>query len=308
MKTLLFVLFLPTTGGAQRMEHLEDHLRNIDASTEEAIQNRRRLDMKVNVCVDAINYFGWDDGDNFLRLYHNCECSGDLKKDFLMKCEMKNHCFKDEDGIDEQCISRTNIYNFHVDSDSGSLKELRGVTTMDTYESGFLFGGNFTSISATGCINDVRNHFPDLGMGQIIEVCNENCEAFLSKNQYAQERIRELCPATFVDGVKCNSAGRVSCRKQKQDDPNIYLSTPDCSNVYPCLTSSCQGYPQVDTTPQRHLYNYPKCNMGVIPDDKIPYNDSGKSVPVKVIGSSAFGSSALSPFIQAIAAISIFHL
>jgi len=294
--------------------HSGDHdvQQQIDART--GIQNRR-LGVKVNVCLDATKYFGWSDGDNFLKLYHECECSGDLNKDFTMSCVMRNYCFSEnEDGINEMCISRKNVYDFHVDPDTGFLKGLRSVVTTDLYESGFPFSGNFTSVSSSGCIQEVRSSFPDYGMGQVMEVCNENCEAFLRKNQYSQERITELCPVTYLDGVQCNSHGRVSCRKmfgrrkvnQTITNSMIYLSTPDCSNVYPCLTSSCQAYPQVDIAPQRRLLNYPKCSIAGDDGDKkgvIIVGDDNENLsggPARVVqDSAAYGSSVLVPLVIA---------
>ena len=250
-----------THGVDQQVDRFDDHHMQ---------QSRRALNVKVDVCLDATNYFGWSDGDNFLRLYHECECFGDLSKDFRMECTMKSFCFSEDDGLSQKCITRKSIYDFHVDPESGYLQDIRSIISTDIYESGFPFSGNFTSVSSTGCIQEVRSSFPQFSIGQIIEVCNEHCPAFLEKNQYSQEQIQELCPVTFLDGKQCNSHGRDSCRKTHAGrhetvdstlNPLMYLSTPDCSNVYPCLTSSCQAYPQVDTAPQRRLFSYPKCKI-----------------------------------------------
>ncbi|CAJ1932378.1 unnamed protein product [Cylindrotheca closterium] len=311
MKTTVLILSLSTSvlGGVvhsgDEQTDLFDTLHH-NAQDNEAMQNRR-LNVKVDVCLDATKYFGWSDGNNFLRQNYECACSGDLSKDFTMKCEMRNYCFEDDDGINEKCISRTNIYDFHVDPDTGFIKELRGITTMDSYESGYDFSGNFTSVSSSACIQEVRSSFPEYVMGQVMEVCNEHCEAFLRKNNYSQERIVELCPVTILDGVQCNSHGRVSCRKmygrrnqnETGADAMIYLSTPDCSNVYPCLKSSCQAYPQVDIAPQRRLLQYPKCGIAGEEEDKtlILLGDDDENVlggPAKVVqNSAAYGSSVL---------------
>ena len=61
-------------------------------NSEELFIEHRRLQKTVNECFDGSDFLNWDgvsDGVNLLRLYFECECTGDLGSFFSMKCEMK---------------------------------------------------------------------------------------------------------------------------------------------------------------------------------------------------------------------------
>lgn len=245
-------------------------------------QDSRRLN--INECLDATDYFDWDTtnaGENLLRLYYNCSCSGDFGSAFSMHCVLENHCFgggdhinRGNDGDDsnvslaqdtnitEQCVTRSFTYDFLVDTETRELLDIPRFVASDVFESGFGFSGNFTGVNYNPCRIRLQQEY-GYGREDALSICNNRttCEAFFKDNPTLRaDEIDYICPIVMVDGVECNAFNLVECADFDNETQTRYIAMPDCSNVDPCLTSSCQAYPRVDTSPERFLFRYPKCD------------------------------------------------
>eukprot|EP00957_Ditylum_brightwellii_P180295 13734425-Ditylum_brightwellii.AAC.1 len=82
----------------------------------ESVESRRHLQIEVNECSDATNFFISQNtnGVNVLDTYFDCKCSGDLKSYFAMVCSLENHCSIDDESGLEVCVNIERTYEFSV--------------------------------------------------------------------------------------------------------------------------------------------------------------------------------------------------
>ncbi|KAL3931438.1 MAG: hypothetical protein SGBAC_011310 [Bacillariaceae sp.] len=263
---------------------VEDEQWNLDATSkdevlgamrnEELFRPPRRLNQPVNECLDGSDWLNWDsvsNGVNLLRKYFECECTGDLASFFSMKCSMTNHCFfeptEDSDividrrGLLEKCVTRVGTYDFRVDPDTGIINELTRLAESDEFISGFNVTGTIENVNWIPCSNILVNMY-SMNRRDAYETCSERerCESFLSSENYASEQIEYICPVAKFNGLECQALNLAACADFDPLFGILYTKMPDCSNVIPCLTSSCQPYKRVNAAPQRNLFRYPECD------------------------------------------------
>ncbi|CAJ1962256.1 unnamed protein product [Cylindrotheca closterium] len=266
-------------------------------------QERRLNVVVVNECLDATDYFAWDStnaGENLLRLYYECTCSGDFGSEFSMICVLDNHCFVggnggggDEDVIStaqntnltfpttEQCVTRSFTYDFTVDTFTGAISDISRFGSSDVFESGFGFTGNFTNVNYNPCRIALQLEY-DYTIQDAIATCNNRttCEAFFNENTTRTPlEIDYICPTVLYNDVECQAFNLLACADFDETTQTRYVAMPDCSNVNPCLTTSCQAYPRIDTAPERFLFRYPECekNEDADDDDNEPTNSTTTS-------------------------------
>ena len=56
-----------------------------------------------------------------------------------------------------------------------------------------------------------------------------------------------------------SASGMISCKDYDPETFTLYTLMPDCSNVEPCATSTCQSYPRFDGTASRGVLRFPEC-------------------------------------------------
>lgn len=259
--------------------------------------HRQLQSIVVTECLDATDYFNWDStnaGENLLRLHYECTCSGDFGSAFSMVCVLDNHCFDnsaEEDVVSiaqnnnstvppvqiqpivEQCVSRSFSYDFVVDTTTGELFYIARFVSTDVFESGFGFEGNFTAVNYNPCRIELQLEH-DYEMEDAIATCNNRttCEAFFNANTtLTSTQIDYICPKVLYNGVECQEFNLLACEVYDTETQTRFVAMPDCSNVNPCLTSSCQAFPRIDTKPERFLFRYPECDDS---DNNDPTNDN----------------------------------
>eukprot|EP00980_Cylindrotheca_fusiformis_P010943 scaffold2499_cov125-Cylindrotheca_fusiformis.AAC.34 len=223
------------------------------------IYSRRLQQVQINKCIDATEWFPWDEennGENYLRLYHECGCSGDFRSSFNLLCVINNFCFVADDNDTEQCMTRTESFDFSVDPDSGYITTMNRHERVDSFLTNFPVTGNFTIVHPGPCANALSNYsLPDA-----VATCTNAtaCPLALATEDYTAEEIEYLCPFVSFNGMKCQAFNQYDC--QNATNETIYSLMPDCSNVNPCLTPSCQAYPVIEQNPSQRLYRYPQCS------------------------------------------------
>ncbi|CAJ1937818.1 unnamed protein product [Cylindrotheca closterium] len=233
---------------------------------ESLLPHSRRLNVVVNECLDATDYFSrFNNGENRLKLHYECTCSGDLGFKFTLQCELNDYCFLGGgDGTKEQCISRKNTFDFVVNSDTRVIADLTRNTQLTTYHSGFSFDGSFLTVGNNACVVEL-NFTYNVPTEEAIDTCDNRChEFFIQNSNRTQDEIEYICPTVTYDNVACKSFRMVSCLSVNDTDEIRYFTMPDCSNVDPCLGTSCQPYPRIDTSPEAFLFRYPECKTSRI--------------------------------------------
>lgn len=268
---------------------------------EELLRPHRRLSEPVNECLDGSDWLNWasvSNGVNLLRKYFDCTCTGDLSSFFSMRCELKNYCFfenevydavvDDRRGVLEKCVTRIGTYDFRVDPDTRKIYELARLAESDEFISGFNVTGTIENVNWMPCGNSLVDRY-NLSPREAYGTCNdrERCESFLSDKDFTPEQIEYTCPIVKFNGVECKAFNLVACA---ESDPLFgirYTSMPDCSNVLPCMTSSCQAYQRVNEAPERGLFRYPECTdtNGIIMFE--PPSTAPSSIPTTLAPSTA---------------------
>mmetsp|Transcript_28776 Transcript_28776/g.69611 ORF Transcript_28776/g.69611 Transcript_28776/m.69611 type:complete len:364 (+) Transcript_28776:38-1129(+) len=244
-------------------------------NNEELFRPHRRLNQPVNECLDGSDWLNWgsvSNGVNLIRKYFECECKGDLASFFSMECSLTNFCFFDNEGSDtdavvdrrgllEKCVTRVGTYDFRVDPDTRIISELSRLAEADEFISGFNVTGTIENVNWIPCSNDLVNLY-SLTRREAYDTCSDRarCESFLSSKDYTAKQIEYICPVVKFNGVECQALNLAACA---DFDPLFgirYTSMPDCSNVVPCLKSSCQPYKRVNEAPERGLFRYPECD------------------------------------------------
>lgn len=278
---VLSPLWIPSV--ASTILQVEEAGRNINDNVLAAMNNEelyrpgRRLSEPVVECLDGSDWLNWasvSNGVNLIRKYFDCECTGDLGSFFSMRCELKNYCFfdnkvsdavNDRRGVLEKCVTRIGTYDFRVDPATRVIYDLARLAESDEFISGFNVTGTIENVNWFPCSNTLVDLY-SLNPAEAFDTCNdrERCESFLSSRGYTSEQIEYTCPVVKFDGEECKAFNLAQCA---DFDPVLgvrYTSMPDCSNVLPCMTSSCQPYVRVSEEPERGLFRYPECHSSDI--------------------------------------------
>ncbi|CAJ1962270.1 unnamed protein product [Cylindrotheca closterium] len=276
LSTLSFLL-IPVASTIVEEEKWNQHTNKHDVvaamNNEELFRPHRRLNEPVNECLDGSDWLNWgsvSNGINLIRKYFECECTGDLASFFSMKCSLTNLCFfenedsdvlSDRRGVLEKCVTRIGTYDFRVDPDTRIIYELSRLAESDEYISGFNVTGTMENVNWIPCSNSLVSVY-NMSRQEAYGTCSdrERCQSFLSSKDYTAEQIEYICPVAKFNGVECQGLNLAACADFDPIFGIRYTSMPDCSNVIPCMTSSCQPYKRINAAPQRGLFRYPECD------------------------------------------------
>lgn len=254
--------------------------------------------INITECSNATEYFSWRTSNdvNLYQNYYNCQCTGDLNSKFTMVCSLDNYCFMENTNRStgnassmEQCISRSFTYDFLVNTTSGTINKLEMGRTCTEYitKNGPFTGklcANIASICSVLMLNDHGYTTEESSL-----VCSDQstCRKTLPTLGYTSNRVDDLCPYTTLNDKECKSPGYVTCGEYNVTSQIISIASPDCSNVEPCATSSCQQFSSPDESPQRFLARFPQCpggNTGVANGTTMPEenNNAAYSATISV--------------------------
>lgn len=225
-------------------------------------QNNRKLDVKINDCLDTADWFPTraTNGVNLFRTYFDCDCTGDLSSYYTFRCRLKNYCYTDiVDSTTERCINWNVTFDFSVDEGTGIINDIeRGYHCLDYLKTGPSERLCYGDMNA--CAIRLKNDH-NFGTERSAEICRDTvvCPSMLvNELGYTKEGARELCPVITMGGKDCLAFKGGLCNSTVGNDW-YYAATYDCSNIEPCAKSSCQQFARRHPGPERTVQVYPEC-------------------------------------------------
>ena len=252
----------------------------------------------VAECLDATHFFGTrrTNGTNLLQEFYDCTCTGDFTKDFTLTCRLENYCFTpwqeenaspattaddttttttgntDAADADTICVNWRTMVDFEVQD--GRISTV----TRDEYCIEYLsngpisgrggpVGAEFCWTGGAACGLQLRDiHGFSSEESNVICQNETMCPEVLPTLNYTAAQVQNLCMYRTLGGVKCRSQpNSLSNCTRRTTDGILYLSTYDCSDVEPCLQSSCLQRPFIYTKPGQNMPYYYNCPTTTAP-------------------------------------------
>jgi len=219
-------------------------------------------------CYNATDFIPtrFTDGVNFLRDYYECSCTGDFDSLFTLSCALENYCL--EKNGTEQCITRKETFEFVVDSVSGEIEKMKKNYACVEYLSGSgPYSGPLCWVSSNPCAISLKNDH-GYAMTEASNICTDSsvCRSTLESLGYLAEEIENVCPFTTLNGKRCTTDVNKKgiCKdgffEGTGRDAIHEIRMPDCSNVEPCATASCQQFKLWKESPKDgFIMRFPEC-------------------------------------------------
>lgn len=235
------------------------------------VQNKNVL---VRECSESIGWFS-NPYAGILRSYFDCECpdNGGFRPSqaFALSCSLDNYCFHRSSSTvgaelpedeEEECVSMWISHRFVLDEKGFIDREDEGSSCVDDLTRGLGPLCRRTTSPCHGILEDAA--WDRYSKKRRYDICNNAtaCREVLRAHAGVETAVR-VCPEATLRGEACRSNGfelADGCREAHESSGYAIGFSPDCGNVVPCATASCQLVNATDLgVPEGRAMRYPGC-------------------------------------------------